>query len=214
MRQRIGRYLLCWGMAVTVLIYITSLVAYLFKQPYLANVGKAVAAEHVAPVAQYPAADSSTLAAGGTAAASSEPPSEELLWLARCIYSETKRPVEQLLVAWVIRNRVETQYHGQDSYKEVVLEPYQFSAFNPNKNLPMPTVQSDSLGWKETMRIARYVMHASPVERPFSIITRHFYSEQSMPNGKPPHWTKGLKAQPITAHDIDRKRFRFYTGIL
>ncbi len=31
----------------------------------------------------------------------------ETLWLARCIYSETKRPEEQELVAWVVRNRVE-----------------------------------------------------------------------------------------------------------
>ena len=47
----------------------------------------------------------------------------ETLWLARCIYSETKRPAEQELVAWVLRNRVETGYRGQTTYESTVLDP-------------------------------------------------------------------------------------------
>src|SRR3990167_3969174 len=54
---------------------------------------------------------------------------EEILWLARLIYSETKRPEEQILVAWVVRNRVESNYTGE-SYKEVALHDSQFSGLN------------------------------------------------------------------------------------
>ncbi|WP_240332831.1 hypothetical protein [Salinibacter ruber] len=41
------------------------------------------------------------------------------LWLARAIYSETKLPHEQELVAWVVRNRVETAYRGRRTYRAV-----------------------------------------------------------------------------------------------
>lgn len=143
-----------------------------------------------------------------------EPSEEELLWLARCIYSETKRPIEQLLVAWVVRNRVETQYGGNDSYKEVILDPYQFSAFNPESDLTLPDLASDSTGWKETVRLARYVMKAPASDRPFSVITRHFYSERSMPDHRKPSWVGKSRALQINGHDIDEERFRFYSGIL
>ncbi|WP_243663594.1 cell wall hydrolase [Rhodothermus marinus] len=55
----------------------------------------------------------------------------ETLWLARVIYSETKRPEEMELVAWVVRNRVETRFRGKATYRDVVLDPFQFSAFIP-----------------------------------------------------------------------------------
>ncbi len=58
---------------------------------------------------------------------------EPTLWLARAIYSETKLPHEQELVAWVVRNRVETAYRGRRTYRAVVLDPYQFSAFQPRR---------------------------------------------------------------------------------
>lgn len=149
---------------------------------------------------------------------SSEQSSEELLWLARCIYSETKRPVEQLLVAWVIRNRVETQYRGNTSYRGVVLDPYQFSAFNRGS---YSRTYYSSLGvgthnpqWQQALSIARYVMHAPPSERPFSIMTRHFYSAQSMNGSRPPHWARDLHPVQVEEHMIDTQRFRFYTGVL
>ena len=58
----------------------------------------------------------------------------ETLWLARCVYSETNRPEEMELVAWTIRNRVETRYRGQSTYRGTVLDPFQFSAFNPGSS--------------------------------------------------------------------------------
>ena len=83
---------------------------------------------------------------------------EDILWLARCIYSETKRAHEQELVAWVVRNRVETRYRGQGTYRGVVLDPYQFSAFNPGsrkRRLFMSlTPASDAQGWQSALRVA------------------------------------------------------------
>uniref|UniRef100_UPI000A985E42 cell wall hydrolase n=1 Tax=Rhodothermus marinus TaxID=29549 RepID=UPI000A985E42 len=82
---------------------------------------------------------------------------DEVLWLARCIYSESNRPEEQRLVAWVVRNRVETRYRG-DTYREVVLEPRQFSAFNrptPRRDLILSlTPRSTVPGWQQALRIA------------------------------------------------------------
>ena len=54
-------------------------------------------------------------------------PNASTLWLARAIYSETKLPHEQELVAWVVRNRVETAYRGRRSYRAVVLDPGRYA---------------------------------------------------------------------------------------
>lgn len=163
-----------------------------------------------------------TVPTSHTASRSSQPiagddVNEGLLWLARCIYSETKRPVEQLLVAWVVRNRVETQYRGNTSYRDVVLAPYQFSAFNPDApsrtfytNL---TVSARGPEWDQALRIARYVMQAPPSARPFSIMTRHFYSPRSMTDANPPNWAQNYRALRVEGHMIDVERFRFYTGL-
>ena len=58
----------------------------------------------------------------------------ETIWLARGIYSETNDPFEMYPVAWVIRNRYDQQYNGCDTYKCVILDPLQFSAFNWNSH--------------------------------------------------------------------------------
>ncbi len=142
----------------------------------------------------------------------------ETLWLARCMYSETKRPVEQELVGWVVRNRVETAYRDKNSYRDVVLDDYQFSAFTPNtrKRRYYSTLQvhSQAPGWKNTLYLAYYVRHADPTFRPFSTKTRHFYSERSMRGQDHPDWVSGM--QPVTPtrpHLLDARRFRFYEGI-
>ena len=98
---------------------------------------------------------------------------ESTLWLARAIYSETKLPHEQELVAWVIRNRVETGYRDKTTYEDVILDPYQFSAFNPGAPRRSfflsltPEVQLPA--WQQALWIAHYVRHADPAYRPFSI---------------------------------------------
>ena len=140
---------------------------------------------------------------------------EETLWLARCIYSETKRPHEQELVAWVVRNRVDTAYRGRTTYREVVLDPYQFSAFNPNgpkRSFYANLTPTDSIpGWRRALRIAYQVRHAEASQRPFSIRTRHFFSEQSMPDRQFPQWASYKQhVKPNWSYRVDQRRFRFY----
>ena len=142
----------------------------------------------------------------------------ETLWLARCIYSETKRPEEQELVAWAVRNRVETGYRGNYSYRETVLDPYQFSAFNPGNadrsfllNLDR---RSKSRGWQRTLKIAYHVLRANASQRPFSVRTRHFFSERSMLGGAHPNWAETHKLVSVAKkYDLDKRRFRFYEDI-
>ncbi len=141
---------------------------------------------------------------------------EPTVWLARAIYSETKLPHEQELVAWVVRNRVETAYRGRRSYREVVLDPYQFSAFNPGTEkrsfyrrlrpeAPLPR-------WRQALWVARYVRHAAPAYRPFSIETRHFYSERSMRDRTVPYWADGagFVAPDRSRYVVDERRFQFF----
>ena len=142
----------------------------------------------------------------------------ETLWLARCIYSETKRPDEQELVAWVVRNRVETGYRGRRSYRDVVLDPYQFSAFapdNPKRHYYMNLgVHSKASGWQRTLRIAYYVRHVDSTWRPFSVRTRHFFSERSLSDSTFPAWSVGLNPiQPAHSFKVLLRRFRFYEDV-
>ena len=143
---------------------------------------------------------------------------EEVLWVARAIYSETKRPEEMYLVAWVIRNRVETRYRGKSTYREVVLDPYQFSAFNPDNPVRAYymhlTPESQPPGWETALKIAYYVVHADSSMRPFSIKTRHFYSERSMRWKLPPRWVQGGKEVSLQNQVIDKTRFRFYQNVM
>ena len=148
---------------------------------------------------------------------SRESVSDDVLWLARCIYSETKQAHEQTLVAWVIRNRVETGYRGEDTYSDVVLDPYQFSAFNPGdpkrQMFLSLTPHSDAAGWEQALRAAHRVYHAPADERPFTRETRHFYSERSMPGRRAPRWANGERPVQPVGFRVDPVRFRFYSGV-
>ncbi len=142
----------------------------------------------------------------------------ETLWLARCIYSESKQAREQELVAWVVRNRVETKYRGKTTYKDVVLDPFQFSAFNTGQRKAQfyssLEKHSRARGWQTAIRIAHDVRYAPPEERPFPLETRHFYSEQSMIGDPHPEWAMGLKpVSPQRDYSISARRFRFFSGI-
>jgi hypothetical protein len=158
-----------------------------------------------------PVVETPTIAATGSL-------EESTLWLARAIYSETKLPHEQELVAWVIRNRVETGYRGRNSYEDVVLDPYQFSAFNPgspNRSFFMSLTPDVRLpAWQQALWIAHYVRRADPVYRPFSIETRHFYSERSMEGRRHPYWVNRQQfVTPGWEYQVNERRFRFYKEI-
>jgi hypothetical protein len=140
----------------------------------------------------------------------------ETLWLARCIFSETKNPAEMVLVGWVIRNRVETKYRGRKTYRDVVLDPYQFSAFNPTSSSRFfyshLNESSTVRNWDAALRIAYLVRTAEKTSRPFSIRTRHFFSERSMVGRSQPYWVENH--EPVGVREsIDEKRFRFYEGV-
>jgi len=138
------------------------------------------------------------------------------LWLARAIYSETKLPHEQELVAWVVRNRVETRYRGERTYREVVLDPYQFSAFNPGSSkrsfLMQLGPETPLPRWQQALWVAQYVRHAAPVYRPFPVETRHFYSERSMEDQSAPYWAEHFRfvSSDERRYTVNKRRFRFY----
>lgn len=142
----------------------------------------------------------------------------ETLWLARAIFSETKRPDEQILVAWVIRNRVDTGFRGKRTYQSVVLDPFQFSAFRSGSDdrafYESLNHNSRVNGWQRALQIAYYIRHLNDDYRPFSRETRHFYSERSMVDRGQPPWIGADAPLDITSvMEIDQRRFRFYEGI-
>jgi hypothetical protein len=141
---------------------------------------------------------------------------DDALWLARVIYSETKRPDEQELVAWVVRNRVETAYRGKNTYQGVVLDPWQFSAFNRNAPKRVHytglTTNCAPAGWQTALQIAQAVVEAPAYERPFATDTRHFYSERSMVGRSAPDWAIGKRPVSLD-REVDPRRFRFYRAI-
>lgn len=143
---------------------------------------------------------------------------ESTLWLARATFSETKLPHEQELVAWVVRNRVETNYRGKTTYREVVLDPYQFSAFNPGAPkrsfLLHLNPETELTAWRQALWIAHYVRHADPSYRPFSLNTRHFFSERSMQGHPFPYWADHQRSvSPSRNYTVNERRFRFYKEI-
>ncbi len=148
------------------------------------------------------------------AAGQTLPIDSETLWLARCIYSESDRPHEQELVAWVVRNRVATAYRGQWTYEGVVLDPQQFSAFNVGSSRRASILalepEDRSPSWRLALLIAAYVRHAPWSRRPFGVTVRHFYSEVSMVGRSHPTWALG--ETPVRAnrpYEVDPYRFRF-----
>lgn len=142
----------------------------------------------------------------------------DVLWTARAMYSETRRPTEMYYVGWVIRNRVEAEFRGEEGYKNVILDDKQFSAFNkgyPLRDFYMslePKYASQSSRWFRAMKSSVEVVEGSKRHRPFAKDTYHFYSEVSMPRGKRPSWlpyvtrveTASMKGR------IAPERFRFY----
>ncbi|GIV61322.1 MAG: hypothetical protein KatS3mg044_0188 [Rhodothermaceae bacterium] len=141
---------------------------------------------------------------------------DEVVWLARCIYSESDRPDEQRLVAWVVRNRVETGFRGT-TYRDVVLEPRQFSAFNeptPRRAYLLSLDPfTDHPAWQRALEIALEVYQAPAEQRPFPITVRHFYSPVSMPTEAPPPWARAARPLDLARLGVDPERFRFYDGI-
>ncbi|MEX0747974.1 MAG: hypothetical protein WD275_08250 [Rhodothermales bacterium] len=141
---------------------------------------------------------------------------DEVVWLARCIYSESDRPHEQELVAWVVRNRVETQYRGT-TYREVVLEDRQFSAFNSptrrREQILSLNVNTPARAWQSALGIALRVYQSGPTQRPFEQTVRHFYSPVSMKGRSKPVWADSGEQLSSLKLGVDPHRFRFFSSV-
>lgn len=106
---------------------------------------------------------------------------EAVQWTTRAVLSETKRPSEMLYVANVIRNRLDMSYRGAETVKEVVLDRYQFSAFNPGReerwrymNMDGDTYSPDE--WEQAWEISKFVMSAPRDALPLrDVCINHFY---------------------------------------
>jgi spore germination cell wall hydrolase CwlJ-like protein len=139
----------------------------------------------------------------------------EILWFARAIYSETKIPAEQALIAWVIRNRVESPKYP-DTYREVVLQNGQFSGFSPRDaqyrvNTTLSFAQH-SPAWDSAVATAKAVYSADPALRPLGGTVLHFYSPVSV--SAEPQWAEGKVAyQVIHDQKTNKVRFAFYADI-
>lgn len=138
----------------------------------------------------------------------------ETIWLARGINSETDDSLEMVFVGKVIRNRVEMNYRGMSTYKDVVLDPWQFSAFNLNSNtryvyLNKSITNTRDRTWQMALKVAHNIRTA-PHDTTFN--ATHFYSKISMiPPGSRPNWASVL--QPVPVEHINEKRFLFFTHI-
>jgi hypothetical protein len=140
---------------------------------------------------------------------------EDILWLARAVYSETKIKEEQLLIAWVIRNRLESESYG-DTYRSVVLARGQFSGLNPtDSQYYINIVRSygeDGPGWNSALAVAKAVYYADNTLRPFSKTVQHFYSPRS--TSTVPDWAADQSASHIVRDaESESIRFAFYDNI-
>ena len=141
---------------------------------------------------------------------------QDILWLARIIYSETKVREEQIVVAWVVRNRVETNFRGAESYKDVALAPAQFSGLWPSDsqyklNMSRGYQSSGDLAWTQALVIAQAVYFADESLRPIPQTVRHFYSPEAVM--RDPHWVSGQKASLVLRDYKGSIRFAFYDNV-
>jgi spore germination cell wall hydrolase CwlJ-like protein len=144
---------------------------------------------------------------------------EDVLWVARALYTETEanRTREMFYIAWVIRNRIEAQFWGAKSAKEVILEPFQFSAFNsPKMRSHYSAIGTyreprDPKRWEAAKRVARHVLRAPAFARPIPADAFHFYAEVGMKNRDRPPWAVGRTPESI--HGVEPDRLRIYAGI-
>jgi len=140
---------------------------------------------------------------------------QEVLWLARALYSETKLKEEQVLIAWVIRNRMESEkYPG--TYREVVLQRNQFSGLNPSDKQYYTNIArtygESGPGWDSALAVADAVYHASGVLRPIPETVTHFYSPHAV--SRTPSWAADTKASHVVRDSEDKSiRFAFYDGV-
>ena len=111
------------------------------------------------------------------------------LHLAKTIYGEARgENVETMLaVGWVIRNRLNAKKYG-DTYKNVVLQPKQFSCWNkddPNYKVIKGTIKGRL--WEVCIGVAIVVMQSAEKHNP--IVGVYHYYDKSL-DTNPPYWAE------------------------
>lgn len=138
---------------------------------------------------------------------------EEILWLARVIFSETKDADEMEKIAWVVRNRVKDGRWGY-SYKKVALSPSQFSGLNSWDSQYHININIDrsinNPSWQKALAIADEVYNANYDDRALHGSVQHFYSPHVV---RTPSWAKNKEPVLITYNSTGQQTFRFYDGI-
>jgi hypothetical protein len=141
---------------------------------------------------------------------------KDVLFVARTLTSESDRADEQRMVAWTIRNRVESRFRGDSTYTQVVLAPQQFSGWfisrARDRMLALTWSTRNRSDWDEAIEITLAVMRAPRELNPIPNIN-HYYSPVSMiPKGAEPFWAKNeLPEVIIPGQGFDR--FRFFSEI-
>ena len=106
-----------------------------------------------------------------------------VLWVARCLVTESNRPAEFEKIAWVIRNRVDNRFQGETYYRTVILDRAQFSHFNSaagRAEMEEVGYHSNRPNFQAALKVAYKVITADVSERPFSRSTMFYYSSVSM----------------------------------
>lgn len=141
--------------------------------------------------------------------------SRDVLWLSRILYTETEKPLEMYYIAHVVKNRVETCYNGNCNYRTVALDPYEFSAFNPNRPLRDYYIQAtkssvlDPGRWAASKQIALsvYLDNHDPTGG-----ATHFFAQVSMKNNSFPDWA--YHGDQVTlANNVNENRLRVYKNV-
>jgi len=136
----------------------------------------------------------------------------EILWATRTIISETKNVSEMLLIANVIRNRVDLDYRGKETAKQIVLDPYQFSAFNPGRSrrwryINMTDQHVDDALWQDAWNAARFAMTAPREVLPFSnACINHFVHPGGLTST--PNWMYNM--EQVDLGDVQRPEIVFF----
>ena len=163
---------------------------------------------------------------------------DELLCLTFAVCTETNRLDEVPYVAGVVLNRVRTGYRG-DTVREVVLSPYQFSAFNHEHGKPreerkaleaedaeaavrafLKRHRREQL-FDDATEICRELLDEEDAENPWlngmvdhphSPDVRHYFSPISMrPSTAVPKWFDA--SREVEVGEIPKSRFRWFHSI-
>jgi len=126
-----------------------------------------------------------------------------LLHLAKTIYGEARgESIETMFaVGWVIRNRLHVKRYG-DTYKDVVLQPKQFSCWNKgNPNYRKIKGMIKGRLWEVCIGVAIVVIQSMEKYNPIPNV-RHYYDKSLDSN--PPCWAED--GEYMSVYGVDNIR--------